>query len=599
MTIEYSMILRAGVFIFLLLLLLFHPLFLRADENSNDWRREWSLEEDFDIAIDTEGYHFPVSIAFVPEPGSGPKDPLYFVTELRGRVKVVTNDRSVYTFAEDFINFTPPKELPNASGENGLTGICLDPENGYVFVTFVYQDENNILRNNIARFDSTPGTFSQKPLSMTTFTDVLSREGSSPSHQIGPCQVYENTLFVSVGDGFLIYPGTRNYFRSQDENSVLGKILRMTLGGKPVRSNPYYVDDDITKARNYVWAIGFRNPFGLKIVDGRVFVADNGPLVDRFIEVHKGGNYLWDGSDMSIATNADVVFVPAAGVAQLDFYPEGLNIFPERFRGKFYQAICGDPEDDVTAIKGRSVVTLDYSFKQNKVLSPPSTFLRYSGSGFQSLVGLAIGPDGLYFVPIMPISDGRSVVFKVSYDPESKHPYTLGNETSAPRLLEERGCYGCHTYGENDWGKAGPSLDSELLFSSISGRLSSDEYIKSVKELDSQETEPYKSYREERSEVMRKKGIEKVRTWVKYHIVEPKFDNPYSQMPNLGIDEEESEILSMFLVPDEPAWRVRMWRKLHKAIPEFRFRHLAYSFLLGFAIALVIAGGYTFIKRQK
>src|SRR3990167_8734674 len=177
-----SVIYKAGVLasLFVVLAVYCHP--CAADEN-HDWRNDWGLREDFDIAIDTEGYHFPVSIAFVPEPGSGPKDPLYFVTELRGRVKVVTNDRSVYTFAEDFINFTPPKELPNASGENGLTGICLDPENGYVFVTFVYQDENNILRNNIARFDSTPVTFSQKPLSMTTFTDVLSREGSSPSHQ--------------------------------------------------------------------------------------------------------------------------------------------------------------------------------------------------------------------------------------------------------------------------------------------------------------------------------------------------------------------------------------------------------------------------------
>ncbi len=593
-----SIIYEAGAFVSLFVVLAVCSQPCPADEE-HDWRSDWGIQEGFNIAVDTEGFSFPSAIAFVPDPGKGPKDPLYFVLELRGKVKVVTNDRSVYTFAEGFINFTPPKELPDTSGENGLTGICLDPENGYVFVTFVYQDENNIMRNNVARFDTTPGTFSQKPLSMTTFTDVFSREGSSPAHQIGPCQVYENTLFVSVGDGYLIFPGSRNYFRSQDENSVLGKILRMTLDGKPVRSNPYYVDDDITKARNYVWAAGFRNPFGLKIVDGRVFVADNGPLLDRFIEVHKGENYLWDGSDMSIATNADVVFAPAAGVAQLDYYPEGLNAFPERFRGKFYQTLCGDPKDDSTLKKGRTVVLLDYSFEQNKVLSPPSTFLAYRGSGSQALVGLAIGPDGLYFVPIMPISDGRSVVFKVSYEPESEHPYTLGNETSAPRLLEERGCYGCHTYGGNDWGKAGPSLDSDLLVQSISARLSSEEYIKSVKKLDSQENEPYKSYREERSEVMGKKGIEKIRTWVKYHIIEPKFDNPYSLMPNLGIGESESETLSMFLIPDEPPLMVRMGRILYKVLPELKYRYLAYSFLLGFAVALVIAGGYMFIKRRK
>ncbi|MGH7849571.1 MAG: PQQ-dependent sugar dehydrogenase [Thermodesulfobacteriota bacterium] len=570
-----------------------------ADEK-HDWRSEWSLDDNFDISIDTEGYSLPSGIAFVPNPGKGPKDPLYFVLELRGKIKVVTNDRSIYTFAEDFIKFTPPQELPSFSGENGLAGICLDPGNGYVFVTFVYQDENNILRNNIARFYSTPGTFSLKPVSMTAFTDIFSREGSSPSHQIGPCQVYQDTLFVSVGDGFDIrFSHDHHYYRSQDRNSLLGKILRMTVDGKPIRSNPYYVNDDITKAQNYVWAVGFRNPFGLKIVDGRVFVADNGNSVDRFVEVHKGGNYFWDGSDTSIGTNADVVFVPAAGVTQLDFYPKDLKIFPERYRGKFYQAFCGDPDDDPALNKGQRVDVLDFSFGRNELLGPPSTFLRYRGSGQQVLVGLAIGPDGLYFVPTMPISDGRNVVFKVFYDMETKHPYTMTQETNPQILLEEHGCYGCHTYAENGWGTVGPRLDSELLVPRISERLSSGEYIKSVKDLDTRENEPYKDYREERSEVLRKKGIDKVRTWVKYHIMQPKFDNPDSQMPNLGISDRDAESISLFLVPDEPDSRVSVWRILHDVYPMLRYRHMVYSFLLGSAVTLLIAGVYILIRREK
>lgn len=594
-----SIIYKTGVLVSLFVIMAVYSRPSPASEN-NDWRKEWGLEEGFDIAVDTEGYKFPSAIAFVPDPGKGPKDPLYFVIELRGKIKVVTNDRSVYTFAEDFFKFTPPQELPAYSGENGLAGICLDPENGYVFVTFVYQDRDMVLRNNVARFDTVPGTFSLKPVSMTAFTDIFSKEGSSPSHQIGPCQVSDGSLFVAVGDGFdFIFLEEIDYKRSQNPDSLLGKILRMTLDGKPVRSNPYYVDDDITKARNYVWAVGFRNPFGLKIVDGRVFAADNGPAVDRFIEVRKGENYLWDGSDMSIATNAVVAFVPAAGVTQLDFYPADLDIFPEKYRGKFYQALCGNFGDESMVKKGRSVVMLDYSFEQNKALSPPSTLLRYRGSGSQALVGTAIGPDGLYFVPIMPLSDGRSVVFKVSYDPDSKHPYTLANETSAMILLEERGCYGCHMYNQNGWGTAGPRLDSDLLISRIGERLSSDEYIKSVKELDRRENEPYKSYREERSEVMSKEGIDMIRAWVKYHIIEPKFDNPNAHMPNLGIHEDEAESISLYLVPDEPAPRARIWHKFNEIFPELRYSYLVYSFLLGVAITLLISGGYALMRRKK
>ncbi|MCH8943606.1 MAG: SsrA-binding protein [Proteobacteria bacterium] len=90
-------------------------------------------------------------------------------------------------------------------------------------------------------------------------------------------------------------------------DSLLGKILRMTLDGDPILTNPFYEDDDTTNAADYVWASGFRNPFGLKILEGRVFVADNGPAVDRFLRVTEGTNYLWDGSDFSIGTNADVL----------------------------------------------------------------------------------------------------------------------------------------------------------------------------------------------------------------------------------------------------------------------------------------------------
>ncbi|HKQ32091.1 MAG TPA: glucose dehydrogenase, partial [Thermodesulfobacteriota bacterium] len=94
------------VFLLLLTVLSFCSPTSKAEE-SGGWKKDWALEKGFNISIDTEGYHFPSAIAFVPSPGKGPKDPLYFVLELRGKIKVVTNDRSIYTFAEDFFTFTP------------------------------------------------------------------------------------------------------------------------------------------------------------------------------------------------------------------------------------------------------------------------------------------------------------------------------------------------------------------------------------------------------------------------------------------------------------------------------------------------------------
>jgi len=98
------------------------------------------VADNFALDLDTQGYHFPSAIAFVPTPGSGPKDPLYFITELRGTIKVVTNDRSVHIFADGFFHSQPRKELPDLEGETGMAGVCLEPSRGYVFVTYAYTD---------------------------------------------------------------------------------------------------------------------------------------------------------------------------------------------------------------------------------------------------------------------------------------------------------------------------------------------------------------------------------------------------------------------------------------------------------------------------
>ena len=70
-----------------------------------DWKSDWAVEKGFDITVDAQGLRFPTALAFIPNPGPAPKDPLYFVTELSGQVRVVTNDRTVITFAEDFDGF--------------------------------------------------------------------------------------------------------------------------------------------------------------------------------------------------------------------------------------------------------------------------------------------------------------------------------------------------------------------------------------------------------------------------------------------------------------------------------------------------------------
>lgn len=573
--------------------LLFFPGNIHADD-SEAWMKDWAVRDNFKVSVDAEGFQFPSAIAFVPNPGDGPDDPLYFVTELRGKVKVVTNDRTVHTFAEDFFRLKPEEELPSFSGETGLAGICLDPENGYVFVTFAYQDENNILRNNMVRFESEPGTFSLKAKSATPFTDIFVDVPTTPSHQIGPCQVYDNTVFVTLGDG-------HSFLKSRNVDSILGKVIRMTPDGKPVSSNPFYVDDDIKKPRNYVWAYGFRNPFSLKVVDGRVFVADNGLGSDRFLEARKGADYLWDGSNWSIGVNADFVINPSVGPVQMDYYPENLEIFPEEYRGRFYLVMGGNLSMPGPGQReDKSIAMLDYGFKEDKMLTVPKLFMRYTGDGNQILVGVGIGPDGLYYAPILPDASGFSSIYKVTYDESDTYPNKLDRAVSAEGLLDTRACYGCHVIDRSGWGTAGPRLDTDSLSGVILQRLDSPEYRETVKKLDELDIEPYKTYRHARQEVLQKEGIDKVRTWVKFRLLEPRFDNPYSQMPNLGLTDHEAALLTDYLVKDdlkEAAPETAAPPSVQNAAQKPGYGYLAYSFIVGFSLCGILA--LIYISRLK
>ncbi len=60
-----------------------------ADEAAPTWTKDWAVADGVSLTRDTTGYSLPSAIAFVPDPGPAPADPLYFVTELGGTVKVV------------------------------------------------------------------------------------------------------------------------------------------------------------------------------------------------------------------------------------------------------------------------------------------------------------------------------------------------------------------------------------------------------------------------------------------------------------------------------------------------------------------------------
>jgi len=545
-----------------------------------DWRSEWGVPEGFSLEIDADGFDLPTAIAIVPKPGPRADDPRYFVVELNGRVRVVSNDRTIRTFAEGFMVRQTSEQRPVGEGETGAAGICLEPTRGYVFVTFAYRDSGGVYRNDVIRFTGQPITFSGPAANARKFTETFAPFRAAVSHQVGGCVAREDGLFVTVGDGRQVEESRRN-------GALLGKVLRFDLDGGPLPSNPYYEPGAARRPAGFVWASGFRNPFGITRVGDRLFVADNGSGIDRFLEVRRGEDYLWSGTDWSIGARADAVISPSVGPAQMDYVPFGSPAMPPEQQGRFLIAVSG--------MRSPGVLALPYDMPGRRVSAPPEILVRYRGSGTQIVAGVAVGPDGVYFAPVMPDIRGGSAIYRLRHDPARAHPFGL-RDRSAAAIITEQGCLGCHSL-DRSGGTAAPALDRSALMQRLEARLASPEYAARVRSLDSLDTQPFKSYRSGRSQVLASAGVERMRHWVTYKLMDPRFDDPDAQMPDPGLNESEARLVAEYLVIAAEPQPSAIRRVLDRVLAtEPRWRHVAGFALMGF---LAGVGGSFALSRWR
>jgi glucose/arabinose dehydrogenase len=548
---------------------------------------DWEVAPGFRLDVAADGFEFPTAIAFVPNPGRLPDDPRFFVAELQGRVKVVTNDGTVHLFADGFTDFRVSALGPVNTEENGTAGLCLNPAHGYVFATYVYRDSARVLRNAMVRFETTPQRFAIRPTARRGIAPaILGADSSTDSHQIGPCQVINGLLYVTVGDG-------HRPERSHDLQSSLGKVLRMTVDGDPAPGNPYG-NAPLPSARPYVWASGLRCVFGFSMVRGRFFAAENGEGIDRFLELHPGEDSKWDGNDWSLGMNATMVFAPAVSPVNTEYLPGSATFFPPEYRDRFYVALAGAAGGRGPGLYGdRSIVTLDIDFATGRLRAKPAHFVRYLGTGAGGIVGLAVGPDGLYFAPLFPDSGGTSPVYRVWYAPDRPHPNIIGRSRDARTLIATYGCLGCHRL-ESRGGLLGPALNPPVLIDRLRSRLGSREYLAGLRSVDTLRAAPFNRYAEARHAVAAARGLERTRLWLQYRLLEPKFDTPEAQMPNLGLSEDEARIIADYLVAagTSASPRGTLWR-----LPQPRYRHVGLAFIAGFAGALVLTISWR--RRQR
>jgi glucose/arabinose dehydrogenase len=505
-------------------------------EPKSELDASWAVDEGYSLRVLARGFALPTSLAAVAQPSAEPGAPKLFVTELRGAIKVIANDNSVSEFAR-VATFTPKIEWPDFSGEAGMAGICLDPEHGYVFVTYAYRDASGILRNGISRLRAQPRTFAGKVQEQRDIGRFLAGETSAFSHQIGNCVVRGGLLYVSVGDA-------GNPALSANVGSSLGKVLRLTLDGEPAPGNPFAGGAALAPR---VFALGLRNPFGLAFAGERLFAAENGIVLDRFLELAAGRDYHWDGTDASIAMNAAAVFAPTIGPAQMVHVAPAAEGLRPSDHDRFLIAASNGKQ-------GPGLIVVDYALATSSVLAAPRHLVRYEGDQQGvAVTGVALTRDGLCFVPILPV-DGSGVVLVTRYQPAAQHSNIIGKSIEG-NLVVASGCLGCHSRA-GVGGRVGPALDINSLLTRVETRVLSADYAQQVAKLDAIKDATVAQGRDARHEVLAAAPGERPRVWVINRLLNPKFDQPDAQMPNLNLTRDKAEAIASELLG---ASRLQRW----------------------------------------
>ena len=403
----------------------------------------WAVRQaGYRVEVVATDFRLPVNMAFVPNPGPKPDDPLYYVTELYGTIKVVSNNGTVSDFATNLLNFNPTGQFPG-SGEQGLTGIAVDPDTGDVYASMVYSlrpfDDASPHYGKVSRFTSADGG-----RTAATQQDIFLASGAGEeqgqSHQIsnvtlGP----DRKLYVHNGEGF-------DASRALNFNRYGGKILRMNLDGTPVPTNPFY-QNATRQPINYIWAYGLRNPFGgaWRATYGDHFQAENGPgAFDRFARVQAGMSFSWTGDERTMTANAAYNWQrPTAPVNVAFVEPQvfGGSGFPaEKFASAFVTE-SGPTYGQGPQQYGKKIT--EFQLDENgRVVVGPTPLIEYVGTGRATATALAAGPDGLYFADLYrddgvggPTARGANV-YRIQYVGKAEFTQDVTAGSSAPLTVQ-------------------------------------------------------------------------------------------------------------------------------------------------------------------
>ena len=202
--------------------------------------------------------------------------------------------------------------------ESGLMGMAFHPDfslQPYVYFAHSYRAGGGI-RNRLVRMRYNGSSLESLETLLDDIPGNSNHDGSRLT--IGP----DGLLYMTTGDA-----GRPE--RSQDLSSLAGKVLRLTLEGRPAPDNPF---------GSFVFSYGHRNPQGIVFhpETGLLYSAEHGPGDnDEANRLVRGGNYGWpavhgfcdgdtNGEEAFCRANETVealsAWTPTVGVSGIEVY---------------------------------------------------------------------------------------------------------------------------------------------------------------------------------------------------------------------------------------------------------------------------------------
>jgi glucose/arabinose dehydrogenase len=224
------------------------------------------IAPDIRITPVVEGVLVPMSMQFAPD------GRMFFNEVSKGTVRILGADGTLQD--EPFVQLRVARRK-----EMGALGLVLDPDFAtnhwvYVFYSQARNDNGDPDDNRIVRFTERDGLATERTIIIKELpAGICCHNGG----RIGFGR--DGKLYVTVGD-------VNEDDRAQNPKRLNGKILRLNPDGSIPSDNP--------DPSSPVYALGFRNPFGLAFhpITGVPYITENGEIGhDEVNRIVAGGNY--------------------------------------------------------------------------------------------------------------------------------------------------------------------------------------------------------------------------------------------------------------------------------------------------------------------